>query len=337
MFRFLKPILISILILCLALFPFATEAKQDQSETISVKLLGVNDFHGQLESMEKGDKRLGGAPYLASYLHQYQMESDENTLLVHAGDAVGNSPPISAFLQDEPTIEFLNRTGFDAGTVGNHEFDEGLTELKRLIYGGHHEKTGYFQGADFPYTVANVIDKKTGKPILPPYIIKKVQGVPIGIIGVVTTDTKSRVDEEHVRNLEFKSITDSLNQTVEELKEKGVKTIVVLAHASANSKKDGSKPSGKIPEISPELDDEIDVIFAGHNHKYANTVVDNKLIIQAYSKGKAFSEVDLQIDPLTGDVISKKGKVIKTFHKGIKPHPQLKEFVNELKLIKHVR
>lgn len=52
-------------------------------------------------------------------------------------------------LQDEPTIEFLNDLKFDVGTIGNHEFDEGIDEMKRLIYGGYHEKTGNFKGANF--------------------------------------------------------------------------------------------------------------------------------------------------------------------------------------------
>lgn len=61
---------------------------------------------------------------------------------MHAGDIVGASPPVSALLQDEPTIEFLNDLKFDVGTIGNHEFDEGIDEMKRLIYGGYHEKQG---------------------------------------------------------------------------------------------------------------------------------------------------------------------------------------------------
>ncbi len=58
--------------------------------------------------------------------------------MLHAGDAVGASRPVSALLQDEPTIRFINEIGFDLGTVGNHEFDEGVAEMKRLIDGGTH-------------------------------------------------------------------------------------------------------------------------------------------------------------------------------------------------------
>ncbi|MDR4363204.1 bifunctional metallophosphatase/5'-nucleotidase, partial [Bacillus anthracis] len=80
----------------------------------------------------------------------------------------------SALLQDEPTIEFLNDLKFDVGTIGNHEFDEGVEEMNRLIYGGYHEKTGKFKGAKFPYVAANFYNKSTGRLFLPPFTIKKV-------------------------------------------------------------------------------------------------------------------------------------------------------------------
>jgi 5'-nucleotidase len=80
---------------------------------IQVQLLGVNDFHGQLNKYHRVSGIMsGGAEYLAAYLKKYEQENP-NTLLVHAGDMVGGSPPISSQFQDEPTIEFLNSMDFD--------------------------------------------------------------------------------------------------------------------------------------------------------------------------------------------------------------------------------
>ena len=148
---------------------------------------------------------------------------------------VGASATVSSLLQDEPTIEFLNELGFDVGTVGNHEFDEGVDELNRLIHGGAHETTGYFNGADFPYTAANVIAKETGEPLLPPYVIKRVNGMPIGFIGVVTTETKSIVLPSGIENIEFTDEVEAINDAAQELKKKGVQAIVVLAHNPVSS------------------------------------------------------------------------------------------------------
>lgn len=183
-----------------------------QHRYIPVQLLGINDFHGQINVTRKVDgKTVGGAAYLSAYLKKYEKQN-KNTLMVHAGDVVGASAPTSALLQDEPTIEIFNEIGFDVGTVGNHEFDEGVKEMKRLINGGKHPKTGDFEGANFPYTAANVVNKKTGEHVLPPYVIKKVNGMPIGFIGVVTTTTPSIVVPSAVENVKFIDEAKAVNQ-----------------------------------------------------------------------------------------------------------------------------
>jgi 5'-nucleotidase len=296
---------------------------------MDVQLLGINDFHGQLDvTRNVGGRAVGRADYLAAYLKQREAEN-KNTLLVHAGDAVGASSPVSALLQDEPTIEFLNKLGFDVGVPGNHEFDEGVDEMLRLIYGGTHPKTGYFRGADFPYVSANVIDKKTGKPILPPYVIKKVKGIPIGFIGVTLSDTPSIVIPSGVEGVAFTDEAEAINEAVKHLKRRGVRAIVVLAHNPGVSNKDGSNASGEIVEIAKTVDDEVGVIFAGHNHAYLNAEVDGKLLVQSYSYGTAFSDVDVKIDRRTKDVVAKKAEIVTTYQDSIKPDPEITKFIDK--------
>jgi 5'-nucleotidase len=300
-----------------------------QNHYIHVQLLGINDLHGQLDVTRKvGGRAVGRADYLAAYLKQREAKN-KNTLLVHAGDAVGASAPVSALLQDEPTVEFLNQMGFDVGTVGNHEFDEGVNEMMRLIHGGYHEKTGDFAGANFPYVVANVIDKKTGKPILPPYVVKKVNGVPIGFIGVVLSDTPSVVMPSGVAGVAFTDEVESINKAVAELRAQGVKSIVVLAHNPGSSNLDGSNASGELVDIAGKVDDEVDVIFGGHNHAYLNTTVNHKLLVQSYSYGTAFSDVDLEIDPRTKDIVSKKAEIVTTYQDAIQPDPQTTKLIGK--------
>ena len=296
---------------------------------IDVQLLGINDFHGQLDvTRNVGGRAVGRADYLAAYLKQREAEN-KNTLLVHAGDMVGASSPVSALLQDEPTIEFLNKLGFDVGVPGNHEFDEGVDEMLRLIYGGTHPKTGYFRGADFPYVSANVIDKKTGKPILPPYIIKRINGVRIGFIGVTLSDTPTIVIPSGVAGVTFTDEAEAINEAVKQLKRRGVRAIVVLAHNPGVSNIDGSNASGEIIEIAKTVDDEVDVIFAGHNHAYLNAEVDGKLLVQSYAYGTAFSDVDLKIDRRTKDVVAKKAEIVTTYQDSIKPDPEITKLINK--------
>lgn len=327
-------IVTSFLALSLVLSGTTGFAKSDKSQSryIPVQLLGINDFHGQIDvTRTVNGKKVGGADYLATYLKKEEKEN-KNTLIVHAGDVVGASAPTSSLLEDEPTIRILNNIGFDMGTLGNHEFDRGTEEMMRLIKGGPNPDTGEpFEGAQFPYVVANVVDKETGKPILPPYTVKKVNGMPIGFIGVVTTETPSIVVASAVENVEFTDEVEAINKAVKDLKKQGVKSIVVLAHVPGSSDEDGSNAKGEIVDMANEINDEVDVILAGHNHGYLNTTVDGKLLVQSYSYGTAFSDIDLKIDPKTKDIVEKNAEIITTFHEGITPDPEVAKIVAEAK------
>ncbi|MGM0888877.1 MAG: bifunctional metallophosphatase/5'-nucleotidase [Bacillota bacterium] len=308
---------------------FSSNHSTSKNRSIQLQLLGVNDFHGQLNKYQMVSGTMaGGAEYLAAYLKKYKQENP-NTLLVHAGDMVGGSPPISSQFQDEPTIEFLNLLHFDVGTPGNHELDEGVNEMKRLIHGGFNKKTGYFQGANTAYSSANIIDRKSGIPLLPPYVIKQMDGINIGFIGVVTKETNMYVSPENRKEVEITDEVSAINRTVKILKDKGIKVIVVLAHNSAKSEKAGANSTGALVEMAPKIDDEVDVIFAGHSHEYANTVAAGKLIVQAYSNGKAFSQVNLEIDPHTKIIVKKQAKIIATSHHHIKPDEETVALLNK--------
>lgn len=302
-----------------------------KNQTVPVQILSINDLHGQLDKVGKvNDKPVGTAEYLAAHLRQREAENP-NTMLVHVGDLVGASSPVSALLQDEPTIEFLNMLGFDLGTVGNHEFDEGVDEMMRLIYGGSHPNTGKFKGAKFPYIAANVIDKDTKQPILPGHMIKRFKGIPVGFIGVVTQTTPSIVVPDGVKNVEFIDEAEAINRETAKLKEKGVKAIIVLAHEGGFQNQTTGEITGPIADITKKLDPEVDIVFAGHSHSYLNGTIDNKLVVQAYSYGTAFADVDFVLDRKTKDIVQKKGEIVTTFHEGMTPDPEIQKFMEQVK------
>jgi 2',3'-cyclic-nucleotide 2'-phosphodiesterase / 3'-nucleotidase / 5'-nucleotidase len=313
-------------------------------QNVHVQLLGINDLHGQLDtwrsikdSAGKTVDYSGGIEYLAAYMKQREETNPSNTLMLHAGDAVGASSPVSALLQDEPTIQFLNEIGFDAGTIGNHEFDEGVTEMLRLINGGEHaatkEKYGAFEGADFPYVAANVEYKDSSNLVLDPYVIKEVDGVKIGIIGVVTTITPNIVIPSAVADVKFTDEVTAINKYTAELKEQGVETVVVLAHNPGTSKTDGTAASGEVVEFAKKVDPEVDVIYGAHDHKYLRANVNGIEVVQSWSYGTAFSDIDLTIDPFSGDVIKEKTQtaVVDTLHSGIQADAKIEAELKEYK------
>lgn len=299
-------------------------------QRVYAQILGINDFHGQLDYSTKiNNKPVGGIEYLSGYLKARKAENPANTLMVSVGDLVGASRPVSALLQDEPTIRFMNEIGFDLATIGNHEFDEGVPEMLRLIYGGYHEATGDFEGAAFPYVAANVYYNE--EQILPPYLIKEINGVPVGFIGVVTQETMNIVTKSALEGVEITDEVEAINQYAQELKEQGVKAIIVLAHNSGSSELDGSNAVGDVVEFAKQVDSEIDIIFGGHDHKYLNTTVNGILLVQSYSYGTAFSDVDIVIDPITKDIVSKSAEIVTTFHEPEYFDEEIKAKLDELK------
>src|SRR5690606_7060156 len=131
----------------------------------------------------------GGAAYLAGLIEDLSSRFNGTTLTVSSGDSIGGSTFASGLFHDEGTVEGLNAIGLTASAVGNHEFDEGVTELMRMVEGGNHADGQYldepYPGTDFPYLAANVVWKDSGEPILPAYEVVEVDGIKMGFIGVV--------------------------------------------------------------------------------------------------------------------------------------------------------
>ncbi|ETI68467.1 hypothetical protein BAVI_12279 [Neobacillus vireti LMG 21834] len=292
-------------------------------DTVSVKLLSVNDLHGKIDvTGTVNNVDYGRADYLTTYLKARKATNPDNTLIIHSGDMIGGSSPVSALLQDEPTVEIMHAIGFDVGTVGNHEFDEGTQELLRMIHGGDHPNgTKGYKGMNFPVVAANVEYKDTGKLVFDPYAIKEVAGVKIGFIGVATVETPNMVMATGIQDIRFTDEAAAVNKYTEELKAQGIKAIVVLAHVPGDQS--GETATGQIAKLAKSVDDEVDVIIAAHNHVKLNAIVDNKLVVQAWEYGKAFADIDLKIDPVTGDIVEKHAEIVDVIQKDVTPDPEI--------------
>lgn len=194
---------------------------------VNVQILAVNDFHGRLEPPEGSSGRIGsvdagGGEYLATHIERLRA-LNPNTVLVSAGDMIGSSPLLSALFHDEPTIEAFNRMRLDFNAVGNHEFDEGMTELLRMDEGGCHPKDDCldgdgFAGADFQYLAANVIRKDNGRPLFPAYRVRSFDGIKIAFIGMTLEATPTVVSPSGVAGLNFLDEAGTVNTLVPQLK-----------------------------------------------------------------------------------------------------------------------
>ncbi len=304
--------LLAIMLLLITVLPVSAA----QNSVVNVQILALNDFHGNLEPPSGSSGRIGaidagGVEYLAAHIQQLKSQNP-NTVVVSAGDLIGASPLISALFHDEPTIEAFNLIGLDFNAVGNHEFDEGVVELLRMQQGGCHPVDGCldgdgFEGANFEFLAANVAIDGTKKTIFPPVRVRIFQGVPVAFIGMTLEGTPTIVTPSGVEGLRFMDEADTVNALIPQLKRKGVKAIVVLIHEGGvqpGAYNDCNGISGPIVDIVNRTDDEVDLFVSGHTHQAYNCVIDGRVVTSAASFGRLVTDIDLQLDRTTWDVVS---------------------------------
>jgi 5'-nucleotidase len=285
---------------------------------VQVQLLALNDFHGNLEPPTGSSGLIGspsvpagGAAYLATHIRELAA-SNRNTLVVSAGDLIGASPLLSALFHDEPTIEAFNQIGLDFNAVGNHEFDEGLAELKRMQRGGCHPTDGCqdgdgFAGASFRFLAANVVDERTRLPIFAPFAIRTFGTIPVAFIGMTLEGTPDVTTASGVAGLDFLDEADTANFYAKVLRLLGVKAIVVLLHEGGTQTggiDDCTGISGPIADIVQRTTDDVDLFITGHTHQAYRCVIDGRPVTSASSFGRLVTDIDLTLDRKTRDVAS---------------------------------
>jgi 2',3'-cyclic-nucleotide 2'-phosphodiesterase (5'-nucleotidase family)/predicted AlkP superfamily phosphohydrolase/phosphomutase len=284
------------------------------------QLLGFNDVHGNItgngltytDPFTGANSPAGGIGILATYLNEARA-SEPNTLTVEAGDMVGASPPESALLRDKPTLDALNLMGIDVGTLGNHEFDRGVQEMLRQVRGGQStiDPKITFSGLDFPVVDANVISNKTGEPLLRPYVVEKLGGIKVGVIGATTITTPTIVTTGATAGVHFVDEARAINKYVRQLKGQGVHAFVVVIHEGGFQDKYPVGTVGdRIHSIAAALDPAVSVVVSGHSHSVVDTRVGNALVVQASSFTRAFDQVHLLMNKTAGTIDYTWGSIV---------------------------
>jgi 5'-nucleotidase len=311
-------------------------------EPIQLRLIAINDFHGNLEeghlelrwpnpTTPAAPSKLatGGAPAIAGLVHSLR-QGTPHSLVLSSGDLIGATPLISALFRHEPTIAIANDIGVDLAIPGNHEFDAGQAELLRLLKGGCQTQEpataqpgptgagptppcalGPHPPARFQTIAAN-IKTSSGGPLFPATAIRTFGGVKVGFIGATTPSTPKIVIASGVRGLRFSDEAEAINQAAAILQRQGVQALVAVIHeggetGTAGQPLDWNNPScpnarGPIFAIEKRLSPAIDVVFSAHSHQGYNCLIDGRPILQATAFGRGVAVVDLALNPRTGDV-----------------------------------
>lgn len=283
---------------------------------VDLTLLNINDFHGRIDA---------NTVAFAGTVEQQRAQAEAaggSAVFLSAGDNIGASLFASAVAEDQPTIDVLNALDLDASAVGNHEFDRGYADLvDRVIAGGGN--------AEFPYLGANVYDTGTENPALDEYTVIDVDGVSVGVIGVVTQETPTLVTPGGIADLDFGDPVEAVNRVAAQLSDgdesNGEADVVVAEyHEGAGAgTPDGATleeeiaAGGAFSEIATLTSGDVDVIFTGHTHKqyawYGPAEPEasgewTRPIVQTGSYGENIGKVSLTYDPATDAVSALTGE-----------------------------
>ncbi len=238
-------------------------------EVRTLTILHLNDLHAHI-SPENGR---GGFAYLATVI-AHERAGCTDCILLNAGDLVQGSP-VSTIFRGEPIYQLANLLGFDAACLGNHEFDYGWARAGEFAEIAH-----------FPVVTANVVDS-TGKLLTPkPYVILKVNGLRVAVIGGMTDTLNTLSMPKALGEWHTIPVVETVRRYAQELR--GQSDLVVLvAHIAGNEE-------GAILKTVPE----IPVSVTGHIHSGMTEALsyDGRVLVRVRSYGEELGRLELKVD-----------------------------------------
>ena len=313
-----------------------------------VTILDVSDFHGQLVPLSAAADTLdddgsdnpsfgvGGAAYLKPWFDAFRTEAPHGSITVTAGDAVGATPPISSFFDDQPTIELMNAMGFGADALGNHNFDRDYAFMFGTLA----------PQAEFPYLSANLVPTGGGTPVavppatpgatpvagatgFAPSTTVEFGGVQLGLIGFSNTDIPNLTRPGALGPYEVAEPMAAITDEAARLRSAGVEVVVALGHSGATG---GTltEPTGPLVDLADGVDG-VDAVIGDHTDaQVLSTRANGVLLIENRSKGVVFSRVRLVVDAATGVVVYRTADFHRPWNIGVTPDAGIQARLDEL-------
>ena len=284
-----------------------------------ISVIGTNDVHGQFT--ENGNR--GGVVTLSAYVDAIRAARTEDggaVLLIDAGD-MWQGTLESNLSEGAAMVDAYNALGYTAATIGNHEFDFGPRGAAAIPSEPGHDARGALKEraaeANFPVLAANLIDGSTNELVdwdnVQPSVLVDVEGLKVGIIGVMTRHALSATMALNVEDMRVAPLVPAIETEALALRDAGAALIIVTAHAGSECT-DFSDPNdlsscnqdGEIFEVARKLPTGlVDHIIAGHVHQGIAHIVNETAITSSYSNTRAFSRVDFTLDRRSGKVLDR--------------------------------
>ncbi|HSM70466.1 MAG TPA: 5'-nucleotidase C-terminal domain-containing protein [Anaerolineales bacterium] len=302
-----------ILLVAVLLMGSVGSASAGPHPTIDIQLINVSDWHGQLDPING----VGGAAVLSAYF-QAERASNPNTLTLTAGDAVGATPPLSSFFQDEPAILAMNLMGFQVDTLGNHNFDGGIARLQDQI-----------NLANFQYVSANLANRDDNLTGVKDYEMFDLGGVKVAVIGITNPEAPSLVFPGNFGTIVPTDPVKAANKARGAAKDAGADVVVVITHMGiAGFNADGS-PFGPLVDFAravnngSEKNPKIDVIVGDHTDFQFSGIINGALVYENRSRGLTYARAVLTVDVNNKKIVNKSVTFITPTASAVTPDPAI--------------
>jgi 2',3'-cyclic-nucleotide 2'-phosphodiesterase (5'-nucleotidase family)/predicted AlkP superfamily phosphohydrolase/phosphomutase len=300
-----------------------------------LQILDISDYHGQLVPLSEAADNvssagaanptfaIGGSAFLKPWFDEYRDEAPGKIVTLTAGDAVGATPPISAFFGDKPTIEFMNLMGFDFDGLGNHNFDRGEQYLRNEL----------IPLADFKYVSANIVDDDGNTPAewSKSSIVQIQPGLRFAIVGFSNPDIPELTKPGSLGPFHVADPLAAVNAEAARIarERKKVSATVAIGHLGATA---GTltEPTGPLADLADGVRN-VDVVIGDHtNFQVVSERANGVLAVENLSRGVRFTRVRIFIDPRSKEVVYSTADFHKPWNIGVTADPTIQTRINEL-------
>lgn len=278
-------------------------------ERVTISVVGTNDLHGHVRAL----------PILGGYLANLRAAraADGGALVLLDGGDLFQGTLESNLEEGASVVAAYEALGYDAATIGNHEFDYGPVGPRATARDASEDPRGALRAriaeASFPFLGANLIARETGAHagLGVPSVLLERAGVRVGLIGVTTEQTLTTTIAPNVADLAIRPLADAIAEEARALRARGAAIVLVAAHAGGHCDRfedpddlSSCDDDEEIFEVARALPvGAVDAIVAGHTHQGVAHRVNGIAIVESYSYGVAFGRVDLIVERQSGRLV----------------------------------
>jgi 5'-nucleotidase len=294
---------------------------------VDLQFLTISDWHAQLDPLFVfGEGTFGGAAELSAYWDA-DRAANPNTVTLTAGDAYGGAPPLSGFFDEEPAVRAMRLMGFDVDTLGNHNFDQGISHLQRMItFAGASED--FEPGTPFRYVSANLKNRDDNLTGVEDYVILHRNGFEIAVIGVTNPEAPTLNFPGSFGTIEVTDPVVAAQAARDAAAAEGADVFVALSHLGVTSFDGGGAAAGPIIDFAEAVTG-FDLILGDHTNVEFSDHVNGALVVENRSKGRTYARITLSATR-NGVVLDKTNEFVDPVSDAVTPDPAIVALLDPL-------